>query len=478
MIGISIGSLNSSISYYDRNQVKILLSETSNRTLPSLISITKNERIFGDNALFNIKSNLNNSLLGPHRYLSRSSVVINIEVENGIPNKNYFYNENSAFYCMDIKNSDRPDINGVYTATSMLSAFLTKINNYISYTNPKSHIYTLSCPDYFDLHERNRYLDAIRVSDISSIISNLQKEFYLLNESSAITLFYGYDRRKELKIKESRTVCFVDMGYSKTSVIISSFSQFEFNVHFVMSNRNLGCRNIDKRISEFLIAEFEAKNSIKVDKSAKTLYKLNEAVSQARKILTANQEALISIDSFEKDIDLNAKLSRSEMEKIIEREVEAYKKLLACSLEKFRASNSNLLNFHSVEMVGDAVRIPIIQQVTEEIIKMKLSKTIAPDECIAKGLCLYSLTQSKVVTKDYNFSLRHISSFDVNMKLTILRDGSQSSAGLHDINYTLLKIGNHFPTQKIFKISNLSEILEFEFYSSELLVSKLSNLLN
>jgi molecular chaperone DnaK (HSP70) len=40
-------------------------------------------------------------------------------------------------------------------------------------------------------------------------------------------------------------------------------------------------------------------------------------------------------------------------------------------------------------MVGDAVRIPILQQSIKEIYGIELSKTLTPDECVARGASLY-----------------------------------------------------------------------------------------
>ena len=145
------------------------------------------------------------------------------------------------------------------------------------------------------------------------------------------------------------------------------------------------------------------------------------------------------------------------------------------SLESFKSQNSNQLNLHSVEMVGDGVRIPIIQQIIEEVTKLNLSKTIAPDECIAKGLCLYSLSQCKDISFNYDFFLGHLSSFDITMKLKIVKDGKTNTCeeDLHQINHAILKPGSYFPTRQVFKLSNLSEILDFEFYSNEQLISNL-----
>ena len=40
-------------------------------------------------------------------------------------------------------------------------------------------------------------------------------------------------------------------------------------------------------------------------------------------------------------------------------------------------------------MVGDAVRTPIIQQIIKDTFGLELSKTLLPDECIARGCTLF-----------------------------------------------------------------------------------------
>lgn len=40
-------------------------------------------------------------------------------------------------------------------------------------------------------------------------------------------------------------------------------------------------------------------------------------------------------------------------------------------------------------MVGDAVRIPVLQQAIKDVYGLELSKTLSPDECIARGTALY-----------------------------------------------------------------------------------------
>ena len=46
-------------------------------------------------------------------------------------------------------------------------------------------------------------------------------------------------------------------------------------------------------------------------------------------------------------------------------------------------------DLHSVEMVGDAVRTPIIQQIVKEVYGIEISKTLMPDETLARGATLF-----------------------------------------------------------------------------------------
>jgi heat shock protein len=63
-----------------------------------------------------------------------------------------------------------------------------------------------------------------------------------------------------------------------------------------------------------------------------------------------------------------------------------------------------MTDLHSVEMVGDAVRTPIIQQIVKDTYGLEISKTLMPDECIARGTTLYAAMNSPFFSmKDFTF---------------------------------------------------------------------------
>ena len=62
------------------------------------------------------------------------------------------------------------------------------------------------------------------------------KNVNIINESLAITMYYGYSKYRDMfiieKIKENKSIekniIFIDIGHSKTSFIFSTFNYAEF----------------------------------------------------------------------------------------------------------------------------------------------------------------------------------------------------------------------------------------------------------
>ena len=92
MIGIDIGSLNTVVSLGKQNpltsrfQCELILSDTSSRSCPSILSFTENLRLIGDQASLGFRSYMKSSF----QYLSR---LIGI-----VPNSNFGKKELNEYY--------------------------------------------------------------------------------------------------------------------------------------------------------------------------------------------------------------------------------------------------------------------------------------------------------------------------------------------------------------------------------------------
>ena len=68
-IGISVGSKNTVIGTYDKVAFKVILSDTSSRTIPTVISFSGKERNFGDIAFNKNRQNFKSTIIYPNRWL-------------------------------------------------------------------------------------------------------------------------------------------------------------------------------------------------------------------------------------------------------------------------------------------------------------------------------------------------------------------------------------------------------------------------
>ena len=93
----------------------------------------------------------------------------------------------------------------------------------------------------------------------------IQEKFHLVNESSAITLYFGYKKYKEYFIRQHsdnpnsaaidpsiiKYILFIDSGHSKTSLIFSKLKYNLFTVLDTLVIPFLGGRDLDDAIFKY-----------------------------------------------------------------------------------------------------------------------------------------------------------------------------------------------------------------------------------
>ena len=193
MLGINLGSLSSTVAIGQKHQsallfkTELLLSETSKRTCPSLISFGETHRVIGDQASLVLRKNLKSS----YQFLDRF-IGFNLEVPF------YSHEMQNYFYVGDEYDKDRKQfsyiINGekkyLYPEEIVVSFLHLLYNSYITQKNLSLECKVFSVPDYFTCCQKNTFMQIIKGSGIV-------KDFHLINESSAITLYFGYKKYKE-----------------------------------------------------------------------------------------------------------------------------------------------------------------------------------------------------------------------------------------------------------------------------------------
>ena len=396
MIGINIGSLNSTVTLGQKQQsallfkTELLLSETSSRVCPSLLSLGETHRVIGDQASLVLRKNIKSSFQYINRFIgfdpksSFSSTELN----------NYYYvgdkyNQDQNKFSYTI-NGEKKEI----SPDDVVVAYLHLLyNSYILNRNIKPECIVFSVPDYFTCYQKNKFLQIIKSAGI-------KKDAHLVNESSAITLYFGYKKYKEYFIRKNegnsatidptitKYILFVDAGHSKTSFVLSKLTYNLFTVLDTFTIPFLGGRDFDEAIYKYCCDKFYKDNKIDISKNEKIKLRLLAPITKARKSLTVNKDAQISVDSLSDDIDFSIIITREEFEKLINDKVQLFKEELInfCNRNK---KNYPDIDFTNVEMAGELMRTPCLEKVIKEITKLEMSKTILTDECLSVGSSLY-----------------------------------------------------------------------------------------
>ena len=402
IIGINVGSKNTIIGTYEKGRFKIIPSGTSSRTIPTVISFSGLERTFGETALNKNRANYKSTIIYPNRWFGMKKNYPFFEYEakfaNISPIQNPLYSGNLIGFNINIEGNKI-----FYLPEEIMGAFFSKIKSIWLNNNINTNNIVISIPDYSTAQERKAMLDSLYISGLDCIA--------LLNESSAISINYAFQKMKEFE-NNKRTVAFIDLGHSQLTIFYAEFTKESINILSVTSERFCGARDLDYLIAEKLSYEFQKKYGIDLLDSPKAKISLMNAVNKARKNLTVNKDETISIDEIIKGKDLVDNLTRENMEQIIQPIISKFENICKNSIIKAEKVGVNINNLYSVEMVGDTLRTPCITQIIKNIYKKDLSKTLIPDECISRGCCLFAMMNSPHYLTQ-NFSIRHYNPYPI-----------------------------------------------------------------
>lgn len=197
----------------------------------------------------------------------------------------------------------------VITPEQVYAYYLKKVQKFYELSNIVANDIVITVPSYFSNAERQSVLDAAEIAGIKCL--------RLLNESTATALNYGFFRKPDLSDKDPRIVAFVDLGHSKCTVTIASFLKGKMKIIIHKSDRNIGARNFDYLLVDLLGEQFAKKVGSDPRKNARARLRMLDIIEKQRKILSANIEATIHLESLLEDEDLHRNIKREEFEQMI-----------------------------------------------------------------------------------------------------------------------------------------------------------------
>ena len=321
-----------------------------------------------------------------------------------------------------------------FSATQLVSMFLNKIKSTASaeLKAPVSDI-VLSCPPWFTDAQRRSIIDATEIAGL--------KLLRLINENTAVALGYGITKLDLPTAEEKpKRVCFVDIGHSTYSCSIVEFKKGELSVKATAWDRHFGGRNFDKALVDHFAKEFKEKYKIDIYTNPKAVVRVATACEKLKKILSANAQAPISIESLMNDVDVSGMLKRDELEALLQPLLDR----VTVPLEQALAdAKLKIEDVDSIEMVGGCTRVPSLKDRISKFFGKPLSYTLNQDEAVARG-CAFSCAILSPAFRVRDFSIHDIVSYPIEFKWEKSPDIPDE-----DTSLTVFNKGNTMPSTKI-----------------------------
>jgi heat shock protein 4 len=188
------------------------------------------------------------------------------------------------------------------------------------------------------------------------------------------------------------------------------------------------------------------------------------AAEKTKKILSANQQAPVNIESLMNDIDASAMITRQEFEAMIEPLLARTHLPLEEALAQAKLTKDDI---DVIEVVGGGSRVPALKERIQEFFGKPLSFTLNADEALARGSA-FSCAILSPVFRVRDFSVQDIISYPIEFAWEKAPDIPDE-----DTSLTVFNKGNVMPSTKILTFYRKQPFdLEARYAQPELLPGK------
>ncbi|KAI8646465.1 heat shock protein 70 family [Parasitella parasitica] len=318
----------------------------------------------------------------------------------------------------------------VFSNVQLIAMYLNKIKDITSaeINGPVSDC-VITVPGWFTEVQRRAVLTAAEIVGLNCL--------RLVNDLTAAALGYGITKT-DLPEEKPKNVAFVDIGHSSYTCQIASFTKGQLTVRGQAFDTHFGGREFDAVIVDKLAVEFKEKFKVDVYTNKKALLRLRVAAERCKKVLSANPQAPVNIESIMDDKDVSAIVNRKDFEEwaahLFVRTEEVLKKAL-------ESAGMTIEDIDSVEMVGGTTRIPAIKETISKFFGKSISTTLNQDEAVARGAALQCAMLSPVF-KVREFRVNDVVTYPIKLTWDATPEEQETEIVVFDNN-------NSIPSTKI-----------------------------
>jgi heat shock protein 4 len=397
-IGVDFGSLNTVVAVARNRGVDVITNEVSNRATPSLVGFGPKSRYLGEAAKTQEISNLKNTVGSLKRLAGRQLNDPDVQIEQ----------QYISAPLVDVNGQVGAEVSYLgkkekFSSTELIAMFLSKIKQITAneIKLPVSDM-VMSVPAWFTDIQRRALIDAAEIAGL--------KLLRLMNDTTAAALGWGITKLDLPAPEEKpRRVAFIDCGHSNFTCSVVEFKKGELAVRSTAWDRHLGGRNFDKALLDHFAKEFQGKYKIDIYSNPKAMTRVLAAAEKLKKVLSANQQAPLNIESLMNDVDVRAMVTRQEFEALVEPVLNKVQAPLERALAEAGLTKDDI---DIIEVVGGGSRVPAIKERIQAFFGKTLSFTLNQDEAIARG-CAFSCAILSPIFKVRDFAVQDVVSYPI-----------------------------------------------------------------
>jgi len=383
-IGIDLGTTYSCVGVWKNDHVEIIANDQGNRTTPSYVSFTQDERLIGEPAKSSAANNPTNTIFDAKRLIGQKYNDPKVQADLKHLSYEVVDKDNKPFIQATLRGETK-----LFSPEEISSMVLIKMKEIAeAFLGESVTDAVVTVPAYFNDSQRQATKDAGLIAGLNIL--------RIINEPTAAAIAYGLDN----KSAKDKNVLIFDCGGGTFDVSILTIEDSIFEVKATAGDTHLGGEDFDTILVEYFAEEFKRKHKKDLTDNKRALRRLRTACESAKRTLSSATVANIELDSLYEGIDYNSTITRAKFENLCD---SLFKLTMAPVEQVLRDAKMSKSQIDDVVLVGGSTRIPKIQQLLSDFFNGKeLCKSINPDECVAYGAAVQAAVLTG--TKDSKIS--------------------------------------------------------------------------
>ncbi|HHM05523.1 MAG TPA: molecular chaperone DnaK [Gammaproteobacteria bacterium] len=374
IIGIDLGTTNSCVAVLEGGKPRVIENAEGGRTTPSVVAFADDgEVLVGQAAKRQAVTNPANTLFAIKRLIGRKFDDEVVKRDMGmVPYKIVAADNGDAWVEAKGKKMAPPEVS---------ARVLMKLKKDAeAYLGEEVKEAVITVPAYFNDAQRQATKDAGRIAglDVKRII----------NEPTAAALAYGLDKKRG-----DQKIAVYDLGGGTFDISIIEIAEVDGEHQFEVLSTNgdtfLGGEDFDKRLIDYLVAEFKKDNAVDLSNDPLALQRLKEAAEKAKIELSSSQQTEINLPYITADATgpkhLTMKITRAKLESLVDDLISGTLEPCRKALKDAGLSGSDV---DEVILVGGQTRMPKVQETVKDFFGKEPRKDVNPDEAVAIGAAI------------------------------------------------------------------------------------------